>query len=52
MCATPAAWAGLELPEEATDRGLEPSERRLSLEVLVELVGVVAALDDGAGVWR
>jgi hypothetical protein len=34
----------LELAEEATDRGPEPSERPLSFEVLVELVGVVASV--------
>ncbi len=32
------------LPEEATDRGPEPAERPLSLEVLAELVALVAAL--------
>ncbi len=32
------------MPEEATDRGPEPAERPLSLEVLAELVALVAAL--------
>jgi hypothetical protein len=32
------------LGEEATDRGREPAERPLTLEVLVELAAVVAAL--------
>jgi hypothetical protein len=35
------------LREEATDRGLEPAGRPLSLAVLVELAALVAAL--GAG---
>jgi hypothetical protein len=39
---------GVGLLEEATDRGPEPAERPLSLEVLVELVAVVAALGDAA----
>ncbi len=41
----------LTLPEDATDRGLEPAERRLSFEVLVELAVVVAALA-GAARWE
>jgi hypothetical protein len=32
------------LAEEATDRGPEPAERPLTLEVLVELAAAVAAL--------
>ena len=32
------------LPEDVTDRGAEPAERPLSLEVLVGLVAVVVAL--------
>ena len=36
------------LAEEATDRGPEPCERPLSLEVLVELAALVVALG-GAG---
>jgi hypothetical protein len=32
------------LREEATDRGPEPAERPLSLEALVELAALVAAL--------
>jgi hypothetical protein len=35
---------GIGLPEEATDRGPEPADRPLTLEVLVELTMVVAAL--------
>ena len=38
------ALGWLELPEGATDRGPEPDERPLSLEVLVELVGVVGPI--------
>ena len=34
----------LELAEDATDRGQEPGERRLSFEVLVGLAAVIAAL--------
>jgi len=37
----------LELPEDATDRGPESGGRPLSFEVLVELVGVVAAIGGG-----
>ena len=37
----------LELAEDATDRGAVPGERVLSLEVLVGLVAVVAAIDGG-----
>jgi hypothetical protein len=44
---------GVALPEDATDRGPQPAERPLSLEVLVELAAVVAAIGDararGAG---
>ena len=31
----------------ATDRGLEPAERRLTFEVLVEVLAVVAAIGTG-----
>lgn len=43
----------LGLSEDATDRGLEPAERPLSIEVLGVLVGLVAELgggQDAAGV--
>ena len=36
------------LPEWATDRGPEPAEGPLTLEVLAELVAVVGALGDTA----
>jgi hypothetical protein len=32
------------LDEDATDRGVDPAQRPLTLEVLVELVAVVAAI--------
>jgi hypothetical protein len=35
------------LPEDATDRGPQAGERPLSLEVLAELAGLVAALMRG-----
>jgi hypothetical protein len=35
------------LDEDATDRGSGPAERRLTLEVLVDVVAVVAALESG-----
>jgi hypothetical protein len=38
---------GVSLPEEATDRGPEPADRPLTVEVLVGLVGVIAAIADG-----
>jgi hypothetical protein len=40
------------LDEAATDRGLEPAERPLTFDLLVELAAVLAALDvsaDGDG---
>jgi hypothetical protein len=40
------------LPEDATDRGPEPAERPLSIEVLAALVALVTELDDGQGVAR
>ncbi len=43
------ALGTLALPEWATDRGPEPAERPLSVEVLVELVALVAALGDAVG---
>jgi len=42
------ALGSVTLPEDATDQGLEPSERPLSFEVLVELASVVAALGGAA----
>ena len=42
VCEGPLGSIGLL--EDATDRGIEPAERPLSVEVLVELVGLVAAL--------
>jgi hypothetical protein len=42
VCDGPLASIGIL--EDATDRGLEPAERRLSVEVLAELVALVAAL--------
>jgi hypothetical protein len=40
------------LPEGATDRGPEPAERPLSLEVLAELAALVAALGGERGARR
>jgi hypothetical protein len=40
------------LPEGATDRGLEPAERPLSIEVLAALVALVAELRGDQGVGR
>ena len=40
------------LPEDATDRGPEPAERPLSIEVLAELVALVADLTGGQAVAR
>jgi hypothetical protein len=34
----------VSLPEDATDRGAEPTERALSIEVLAALIAVVADL--------
>jgi hypothetical protein len=41
----------VKLDEAATDRGPEPSGRRLTFEVLVEVAAVVAALGDGREDW-
>lgn len=43
MCEGPLASIGIL--ERATDPGPEPGERPLSIEVLVELVALVAALE-------
>ena len=40
------------LPEDATDRGPEPAERPLSIEVLAALVALVADLAGEQGVAR
>jgi uncharacterized protein DUF5372 len=40
-------FGGVSLSEAATDRGPEPADRLLTLEVLVELVAVFAAIRDG-----
>jgi Family of unknown function (DUF5372) len=40
------------LPEDATDRGAEPGERPLSIEVLVALVALLADLTGEQGVAR
>ena len=40
------------LPEDATDRGPEPAERPLSIEVLAGLFVLVAELGGGRGAWR
>ncbi|MCA1701646.1 MAG: Y4bD/Y4pK family protein [Actinobacteria bacterium] len=40
------------LPEDATDRGPEPAERPLSIEVLAALVVLVAELAGEQGVAR
>lgn len=40
------------LPEDATDRGPEPAERPLSIEVLAALVAVLADLSGEQGVAR
>lgn len=40
------------LPEDATDRGPEPAERSLSIEVLAALVVLVAELAGEQGVAR
>ena len=42
----------VSLPEDATDRGAEPAERPLSIEVLAALVALVADLAGGRGVAR
>ena len=40
------------LPEDATDRGAEPAERPLSIEVLAALVALLADLTGEQGVAR
>jgi hypothetical protein len=44
----PRSARNVALDEAATDRGPEPAERPLSLEVLVELAAVVATLEKSA----
>ena len=41
----------VSLPEDATDRGSEPAERPLSIEVLAALVALVAELMGERGGW-
>lgn len=40
-------FGGVSLPESATDRGPGPADRPATFELLVDLVGVVAALGGG-----
>jgi hypothetical protein len=40
-------FGGVSLPEEVTDRGREPADRALTVEVLVGLVAVIAAIGNG-----
>jgi Family of unknown function (DUF5372) len=40
-------FGGVSLPEAATDRGPEPADRPLTVEVLCDLVAVVAAIGGG-----
>ena len=42
----------VSLPEDATDRGPEPAERPLTVEVLAALVALVADLSGGQEVTR
>ena len=42
----------VSLPEDATDRGPEPADRPLTIEVLAALVALVGDLSGGAGVAR
>jgi hypothetical protein len=42
----------VSLPEDATDRGPEPAERPLTIEVLAALVAVLADFTGGPGVAR
>ena len=46
------AGRNVALPEGATDRGLEPAERPLSVEVLVAVVTLVAEIRGDQGVAR
>lgn len=45
-------FGGVALPEDATDRGPQPAERPLSIEVLAALVALVADLSGGREVAR
>jgi Family of unknown function (DUF5372) len=40
-------FGGVSLPEDATDRGPEPAERPLTLEVLCDLAAAVAVVGGG-----
>ena len=42
----------VSLPEDATDRGAEPAERPLTVEVLAALVALLADLSGGQEVTR
>ena len=42
----------VSLPEDATDRGPEPAERPLTIEVLAALAALVGDLSGGPGVAR
>jgi hypothetical protein len=46
------ALGNLELPEDATDRGPEPAEQPLTVEVLAAVVALVAELAGEPGVAR
>jgi hypothetical protein len=46
------ALGHLELPEDATDRGPEPADRALTVEVLAALVALVAELAGKRAVAR
>ena len=46
------ALGNLELPEDATDRGPEPAERPLTVEVLGAVVALVVELAGEPGVAR
>jgi hypothetical protein len=47
MCATAVGVGMLRLMRRRPDRGAEPAERPLTLEVLVELAAAVAAIGGG-----
>ena len=46
------ALGHLELPEDATDRGPEPAEQPLTVELLAGLIALVAELAGERGVAR
>jgi hypothetical protein len=49
-CARAPPLGSVSLPEDATNRGPEPAERPLTVEVLVKVAAVLAALG-GEGTW-